>query len=85
MSTTHNACTIEDQLSEAASHLSDAIENMKKAIAAVSTENNAGFKAPELESIKGLLEVGFRSTESATREWHKVAVTRANAALQQRQ
>lgn len=85
MTTAHNARVIEDQLSEAASHLSDAIENIKNVIAAVeSAENRAGFIAPEFESLKGLLEVGFRSTSAATREWHTTGVTRARTAALQR-
>jgi hypothetical protein len=79
MTTAHNARVIEDQLSEAASHLSDAIEKFKNAIAAVeSAENSPANKTPELESIKGLLEVGFRATSAVTRQWHNFAVTRAD-------
>lgn len=85
MVTAHNAQVIEDQLSDALSHMSDAIEKFKNAIAAVeSAENEPALKTPELESLKGLLEVGFRDTNRITREWHNLAVSRAFAKSQTR-
>ena len=77
MNTAYNARLVEEQLGEAASHLSDAIENFKNALAAVeSAELNSALKTPELESIKGLLEVGFRATDAVTRQWHNLGNTR---------
>lgn len=85
MSTSHNAQVIEEELGEAMSYISQAIEKFKHAIAAVeSVEDKSALKTPELESLKGLLEVGFRDTSRITREWHNLAESRAYSESQAR-
>jgi hypothetical protein len=78
MSTSHNARVIEEELGEACQHISEAIEKFKNAIAAIeSAENKPALKTPDLETLKGLLEVGFRDTVRVTREWRNFADSRA--------
>lgn len=68
--TAYTARIIEDEMSGVTSHLSDAIESIKNAIAAIeSTEHEPEFKVPNLESLKGLMEVGFLASIASTQEW----------------
>lgn len=78
----HTARTIEDELSGVTSHLSDAIESVKNAIAAIeSTEHEPQFKTPNLESLKGLMEVGFLAALASTQEWTRYRQARENSEL----
>lgn len=78
--TAYNARIVEDELSGVTSHLSAAIEDMKRAIAAIeSAENEAEFKTPNLESLKGLMEVGFLASLAATQEWTRYRQARENS------
>lgn len=77
MSTSHNALVIEDQLSEAACHLSDAIEKFKNAIAAVeSAEDFPSISSPELNRLQGLIEIGHSNTSDIIAKWRCVRFAR---------
>ena len=77
MTTSDNARVVEDELSEAACLLSDAIEKFKNAMAAVATaEIYPGTKLPELQSLQGLIEVGHRDTSRVISTWRAVRYAR---------
>lgn len=69
----YTARIVEDEMGAVMSHLSEAIENVKNAITTIeSTEPDAAFKIPNLESLKGLMEVGFLASSASTQEWTRL-------------
>lgn len=74
-----NARFVEEQMSEAAQHLSEALENVRKAMAAVEAgEREVPVKMPEFENLKGFLHIGFGTANRMAASWDDYATTREN-------
>lgn len=75
--TAENARFIEEQMSEAAQHLSEALMNVRKALEAVENgEREVMFKAPEFENLKGFLSIGFATANRTANDWNGYASAR---------